>query len=532
MFQIINRYDGRFTSAALAVCFIPVCLVMLVFLSPGGSYEDENDATYIILFIVICLGILSTFLLWRFLARNRGMSLVLTPYRQPSLPMKKVFLWIFGFTSVAYSILNMVIVIDCLETSYPYINSENYILGLLHSSGEVVFLLGQIGFISYFASFTLVSTTSTNYGILGMLIVHVIEWIHKFHLNIRRIAGTSTNMINITSYNCFVESEFYALKQKTHPFGVPLRTLFSLLAVEMLLNMWQPADFQRQMNYATDQSRCSRENSRQSDELSPLLQNIDGLNVNAIQSDVTINSSDDHINIDKETAQNSQNRNTRFIVCILIGVINSLPVITTFLFVIATVSVSSSHVYAMEIMLCLLNLELLLITLYTLCNMSKSIECYSRTIAARGNCVILLFCTSFAVLFCACRLMAGLLVDSECHIEQNHFHLKYPASILVVGMFLEIFTILLQTILVRVSSFTKRNKQIFSVVCSMRVLCVLNVICWFMYGIFYGGFDKTMIIEKCFYNKYNWELIKNIALPISGFYRFHLFTRLHECSLK
>jgi hypothetical protein len=531
MFQIINRYDGRFTFAALAACFIPIWLVVLMVLSPGGAYEDENDATYILLFIVICFGIMSTFLLWRFLVRNKETSLVLPSYKQPSLHMKKIFLWIFEFTSVAYSILNMSIVIDCLATSYSDLNTAgNYILGLLHSLGEVVFFLGQIGFISYFANFTLVATTSTNYRILGILIVHVVEWIHKVLLNVYRYAGTSTDMINITSYNCFAESDFYVLKRRTRPFGVPLRTVFSLLAVEMLLNMWHPADFQHQMNYVTDQ--CSRRNSRQSDEISPLLQDTDGSADNAFQSREAIDSSEDHINIDNEATNMDQQRNTRFIICILIGVFLSLPVVTTFLVVIATVSFSSSHVNAMEVMLCLFNLEILLIVLYTLFSIRKSMKYSTKAIASQGNCLILLFSASFAVLFCACRLMAGLMVDSECPFKDNDFYLKSPAIILVVGMVLEILAIYLQTILVRVSAYITKKKQTFSVVCAFRVLCLLNVISWFMYGIFFGGFSRTMIIEFCFYKKYNWILIRNIALPISGFYRFHLFVRFYECSLK
>lgn len=503
-----SQQRKRIFSGVVSACACSICLVIIIVFSTVQEYAGHSPVVWGLEAILTTIAGVFTYIIWIVVHKNGDQSLEKNA-EDVTIRMKLCFLWIFGIINILHCAVDMAINFECIDEQGKEQFQGDYVVSIVTHTFEIIFLTGQLGFISSYSAYRLTSSTLVNYGISTIILTHAIRW---FRTLFRSLLSNDliylTNDSKIFLNDCFWTSDLTSFRKSVDVYVNPTLTEYSLLAVSLMLRMWislEKKDSQPSFVPPLD------------DERTPLL----------CDSSPKVSN---HVNIHKRIIRmlslRSAVRSSSVYICVLVAIVLCLPILTTVIMSSAMENQSYHYQLSSEIIQCMFKLELFIVIMlaFFLCNTQYKEASYSidRINSSR---FILIFCTAGAVAYSTFGLIAGLLYDKDDS--------RWLSIVLVIQKIFEIACIYFQTILILQHSSNKivhlqnvsRYIPVYKVHC---VLFTINIIMWLVNSYMGKVVDSVMHIEQSFYGDNYLKAVNDVVLPITIFYRFHTAMDIYQ----
>lgn len=161
-----NLSHFYFLNSTVGPTFISfICItIMIVFSTTKPTAKPRlvvwgTEATMTLLCMIV------TFVIWLLVKRNTHKFLFDIQRRKVTFNLKLVFFWAFGLANIFNSALNIGSNIDCFLNGgrHPFLSVQN--LSILTHLTEILFCVGQLGFLSVYGKLSFRPSLLINYGI-------------------------------------------------------------------------------------------------------------------------------------------------------------------------------------------------------------------------------------------------------------------------------------------------------------------------------------------------------------------------------
>lgn len=237
-------YDG---TVSLPVLFL-VLLSVVVVLTASSMLQTGADVriglVLLLLAILMVCGIVGCIILG-YITKTRGLQTVVTARRLASLSKLQVaFIWIFGFFTGIFCILNLGQQVECHLFSLT-LSDNGFYWGarFCYNVVLVLFVFTEILFFSYFSRFKLKRTVSVYYLMYvllaanGLLMSHYFVMDHDFFpVNLTDVSLNESMLIE----DCLQNGTMSKLIMNSVTILLPGFTEFGLLSLTIILEIWSP----------------------------------------------------------------------------------------------------------------------------------------------------------------------------------------------------------------------------------------------------------------------------------------------------
>lgn len=460
------------TFAHLVSCF---CIVLGIY---SGKQTTDDTARAIVWGLVMGLVSCGVIALVVLIFSN---SVVIpqsenTETKDYSMNLRIIFLWLFGLAVILQSAVNFAIDLECVQ-KFP---EENIIyIGFLSSSVLVLFIILQMGAITYFRNHYFNKSVQINFAVVFISLANFGLWFNSVVSNLNDTYTTNPNISHMIIFknatSCYFDSKIqHALNSKLTPFLLPTRMEFFILASSFFISFWHSSSKQQNCH-----SRVI------SEEL------IHGV-------------------CDETTAllpRSTENRASH-VFAIMISIFLSLPTFLTWLLLSFVYKDDSDHLNtAYEICHCFNSLAIIVIVYITFDNLSRRYIIRENHRPLTTSETILVFSSAGVVAYST----YGLLFALQSQVSEH-----------MAALFRNIFWILetfLQTsLLIQCQRYVLSEKRSKLLSSFALVITITNLINWFLYSVYQNG--PTEGRELIVGNKRNWAYVKTILVPLLIFYRF------------
>lgn len=157
-------------------CISFICItIMIVFSTTKPTAKPRlvvwgTEATMTLLCMIV------TFVIWLLVKRNTHKFLFDIQRRKVTFNLKLVFFWAFGLANIFNSALNIGSNIDCFLNGgrHQFLSVQN--LDILTHLTEILFCVGQLGFLSVYGKLSFRPSLLINYGISLIISAHLLAW--------------------------------------------------------------------------------------------------------------------------------------------------------------------------------------------------------------------------------------------------------------------------------------------------------------------------------------------------------------------
>ncbi|XP_061170207.1 proton channel OtopLc-like [Saccostrea echinata] len=504
---IAIEYRSRRTfSGVVSACVCSICLVIIIVFSTVQRFAGHSPVVWGLEAILTTIGGIFTYALWVIIHKH-GEQNIQKNTEDVTIRMKIIFLWLFGIVNILNSAINMAINCDCIAKDGKEQFPGDQEVSIATHIFEIIFNTGQLGFISSYSPYRLKSSTFLNYGISTIILTHVIRWFRTLFASL-----LNNNLISIKNEsntfrnNCFWTSELSSFRKEIEPWIEPTLTEYSLLAVSLMLRMWISSE-----EKAKETSNFSIHNER-----TPLLNQASVQSLNSCVSK--------GISTNEHSLQFAL-KNSSVYICILVGIMLCLPILTTVIMASAVQTYTYHYQLSTVIVQCVFKVELFTIILLAYFFFYKQYEEEMNADRFNSSRFILILCTAGSIAYSTFGLIAGFM--------NKHAEFHAVASALVVQKLFEITCIYLQTVLILQSSSynTVRLKTFSKGIPVYKIYCVLfiiNITMWLVNSYMGKDNSRIMSVETRFYGTYYWRAVHDVVFPITIFYRFHTAMDIYQ----
>lgn len=399
-----------------------------------------------------------------------------TETKDYSMNLRIIFLWLFGLAVILQSAVNFAIDLECIH-KYP--QEHIFYIGFLSSSVLVLFIILQMGAITYFRNHYFNKSVQINFAVVFISLANFGLWFNSVVSNLNNTYTTNPNTSNLIVFKnetgCYFSSKIQQnLNHLLTPFLLPTRMEFFILASSFFISFWHSSSKKQ-----NGLSRVSVGGSMQDvcDETTPLL------------------------------PRNTENRASH-VFAIMISIFLSLPTFLTWLLLSFVYTENSDHLNtAYEICHCFNSLAIIVIVYITFDYLSTRYIIRESHRPLTISETILVFSSAGVVAYST----YGLLFALQSHVSEH-----------LAALFRNIFWILetfLQTsLLIQCQRYVLSEKRSKLLSSFALVLTITNLINWFLYSVYQNV--PTEGREKIVGNKRNWAYVKTILVPLLIFYRF------------
>ncbi|XP_048747387.2 uncharacterized protein LOC125659688 [Ostrea edulis] len=469
-------------STLAPTCILFVCIVILIIFSTSKAIPSPRPVVWGTEAAITFISMIFTFVILFLVNRNKRRYLGEADRGNVSLNIKLVFLWLFGLTSVFNSGLNMTINIDCLIHGGPQPFPFEQIISILCHTTEILFCIGQLGFLSIYGKYRFKSSTLINYSLSFMVIAHLLRWCRDFFDSI--IKESMTSPYNKTN-DCFFTSHISFIREKFHPYIGQIMTEFCLLSVVVAIRMFVMFN------------NVSGKETRQ-----PSTHQVEPSSITSW-----------------ETCP-MQRCSTSVFVSIMSGILLSIPLMITKFLNNSNVLEFSSISRVISITY---NLEVLLLLCFAYIRFTTRFhETRNRQAMETTHRPVLIFVTAGSMAYTTFGCIAGIMSSYQL-----------LGRILLVDNICQSVVILFQTMLIlHVQTFCLKDAYVHVTGTSVHntFLCifVMNTIYWILSAFSFGESDNLGVIQVGLYGKKYWGVILQTLFPIVLFYRFITSIEMYE----
>lgn len=248
----INTMDGSCSTRILFTCLISILTVIVGTFSGTFRYnEDSKKMKWWLIYIIVTILTIATiniFLIFYYRNYHQFHQNNPSVETDSSTKLQLRFLWIFGLGLLLRTSLSIAIDTECLVKEF----STSYISYILSSSVLIVFMISQIGLITYMHNLTFSRSLRIYYCIGIILLANATLWFNFTALGIASIVQVTTanttqshflsNMIsdkNVSnsSNSCYTSSKIYSFAAQLQPYLFQVSLDFFLLSTLFLVKM-------------------------------------------------------------------------------------------------------------------------------------------------------------------------------------------------------------------------------------------------------------------------------------------------------
>lgn len=157
---------------------LSICITVLIVFKTKDPFSKHEIVGYLTEPFITILSMIGTFFICISLKRNTKRYLIEKQVMDVILNFKLIFFWVFGLACIFDSALEMVMDIDSL-----FLNNGCHLFSTVKcrkviaiSFVEVLFFVGQLGFISLYRKFSFRPSHLINIGASIMIVTHLIRW--------------------------------------------------------------------------------------------------------------------------------------------------------------------------------------------------------------------------------------------------------------------------------------------------------------------------------------------------------------------
>ncbi|XP_048743270.1 uncharacterized protein LOC125656719 [Ostrea edulis] len=238
-----RRTDGNVSSAVLFSCLLAIIVVIIGVFGPLSLFN--RSAKLLLWFLTMGLVLVSliciVFLSLMIFRNKRNWVDPRTESPDPATRLKVKFLWLFGCGTILQTALTAAINIDCLAIEDSL--STYYIGSLISSMFKVLYIVWQMGFITYLQNSIFVSRKMVNYSVAVMIICNISIWCAVVSDEISHALFNATDaeppiQNDSLDSECSIKSKIYLFSSKIQPYLIPVRIEYLLLASMFVFRMW------------------------------------------------------------------------------------------------------------------------------------------------------------------------------------------------------------------------------------------------------------------------------------------------------
>jgi hypothetical protein len=451
-------------------------LVVIIGMTAAGQsrHEAAKLKTWIAVMTSVAVGLMSLIVLLVLGCKTKLTTSGNTKSESsdPSLNLRMIFLWVFGLTVIGHVALNFAIYIECID-SYS-LDSIESIFSVISNINLVMFIIIQLGFITYYKNTMIVQSATVNFTTTFILVANFVMWLNTMVSNIHvfeLMRNTTVPRYSNESY-CFRTSNIQLkLVRKLLPFLLPPRMEFCILSSSFIVYHW----------------RCPVNDSRNKD-------NNHGYE-DLSQSGVCQESS------------SRRHIDGRHICALFFGIFINLPsVLSNLLLSFSYNWKSDSTFFALHLGKGLSALGTIVIVYFCSYHLKKHFSNSLRQARLTVDEYILILTSSGKVAYYMLGVLAAIQYPT-------------PMTIFVCSRLFCIVEIFLQTLfLIKVRRFRSNDRYSILISSGGIILTVTNLISWFMNSYMQHTFMNTL--ETFVVGQESWLYLNNALFPLLTFYRF------------
>lgn len=237
------KTDGSSSAVILFSCLVSSIIVVIGTFS--GQHRFNEVSMKVIWGLIVSLvttATLNIFLLFCHIRKHRSRLTLPRIETDASIKLQLGFLWTFGLGLLLRTSLTIATNIECI--SEKHLPSD--IGSIVSSTMMIVFMLSQIGLITYMRDFRFLRSAWIYYSIGMILLANASIW---FNFTTAGIAGILHNAVSNTSSTdvtvnnasygfCFFHSKIHSLSFKIQPYLFQVSLDFLLLAMLFIMRTW------------------------------------------------------------------------------------------------------------------------------------------------------------------------------------------------------------------------------------------------------------------------------------------------------
>lgn len=232
--------DANVSSAVLFACLLAIILVMVGVFGPlSTTYNFAKHLMWILAISLILLSLICIVFLTLMIFRNKEDWVdIRSESPDPATKVKTKFLWLFGCGMILQTSLVFAINIECLSDG---ILVAYHGFSLISSLLKVIYVVWQMGFVTYLQNSVFVSRKMVNYSVAVMIICNLSLWGTIVSTEITHIVYNETKphtLNNSLDQMCYLNSAIHQFSDKIQPYLIPVRIEYLLLSSLFVFRMW------------------------------------------------------------------------------------------------------------------------------------------------------------------------------------------------------------------------------------------------------------------------------------------------------
>lgn len=233
--------DANVSSAVLFACLLAIILVMVGVFGPlSTTYNFAKKLMWGLAIGLILLSLICIVFLTLMIFRNKEDWVdIRSESPDPATKVKTKFLWLFGCGMILQTSLVFAIDIECLSDG---ILVAYHGFGLISSLLKVIYVVWQMGFVTYLQNSVFVSRKMVNYSVAVMIICNLSLWgtIVSDEITYILYNETKPQTLNNNSLDqtCYLNSAIHKFSDKIQPYLIPVRIEYLLLSSLFVFRMW------------------------------------------------------------------------------------------------------------------------------------------------------------------------------------------------------------------------------------------------------------------------------------------------------
>lgn len=240
-----GKTDANVSSAVLFASSLAIILVLVYVFGPMSV--SNAQAKYLMWSLTIGLvlvSLLCVMLLTFMIFRNKENWVDMrSDIPDPATRLKIKFLWLFGCGMILQTSLTLAINVECLQKPSEETFAIYHIFSFVSSMLKIIYVVWQMGFVTYLQNSVFVSRKLVNYSVAVMVICNLSLWGKIVSDEITNIINNGTDVDSLASNNsldgrCYLKSEIYAFSVKIKPYLIPVRIEYLLLSSLFVFRMW------------------------------------------------------------------------------------------------------------------------------------------------------------------------------------------------------------------------------------------------------------------------------------------------------
>lgn len=251
--------DGSCSAVILFTCLVSIIIVVVGTFS--GLHRFNEVSLKVIWGLIVTLVTIATINIFLILTLLHNRRFAITSPRvetDASTKLQLRFLWLFGICLLLRTSLSIATDIECVVQGFV----ASYIASIFSSAMMIVFMISQIGFITYMQNLKFVRSAWIYFSIGIVLLANVSVWFNFAAVGIAEILHrTETNTSadhNISTVNtdskdnyafCFFHSKIHSFATKLKPYLFQVSLDFLLLATLFIVRTLPSCPILRQNTY-------------------------------------------------------------------------------------------------------------------------------------------------------------------------------------------------------------------------------------------------------------------------------------------